>query len=140
MEGSFSNLTNKQGTKQGTFFPIPGSLALFNVVQCSTSSLYCNTNSFKVRYLKVTSCDILFLYQIIFYAENIRCIQKYSRLRCLLNVKGLVFCFYLGWSDSILRFRQNMIKVRLKSWLHTCSSNITLNPYWLCFEEIAKVL
>ena len=24
--------------------------------------------------------------------------QKYSRLRCLLRVKGLVFCFYLGWS------------------------------------------
>ena len=24
--------------------------------------------------------------------------QKYSRLRCLLCVKGLVICFYLGWS------------------------------------------
>ena len=31
--------------------------------------------------------------------------QKYSRLRCLLHVKGLVFCFYLGWSGSILQFR-----------------------------------
>ena len=49
--------------------------------------------------------------------ENIlTCTQKYSRLRCLLNVKGLVFCFYLGWSGSILQFR-NMIKVGSKSWL-----------------------
>ena len=24
------------------------------------------------------------------------CYQKYSRLRCLLRVKGLVICFYLG--------------------------------------------
>ena len=28
-------------------------------------------------------------------------VQKYSRLRCLLHVKGLVICFYLGWSVSI---------------------------------------
>ena len=53
--------------------------------------------------------------------------QKYSRLRCLLRVKGLVFCFYLGWSGSILQFRQNIIKVGSKSWLLTCSSNITLS-------------
>ena len=26
---------------------------------------------------------------------------KKSRLRCLLRVKGLVICFYLGWSGSI---------------------------------------
>ena len=26
--------------------------------------------------------------------------QKYSRLRCLLRVKGLVICYYLGWSGS----------------------------------------
>ena len=26
--------------------------------------------------------------------------QKYSRLKCLLLVKGLVICFYLGWSGS----------------------------------------
>ena len=32
--------------------------------------------------------------------------QKYSRLRCLLRVKGLVIGFYLGWSGSILRFRK----------------------------------
>ena len=53
--------------------------------------------------------------------------QKYSRLRCLLRVKGLVICFYLGWSVSILQFRQNIIKVDSKSWLLTCSSNITLS-------------
>ena len=53
--------------------------------------------------------------------------QKYSRLRCLLRVKGLVICFYLGWFGSILQFRQNIIKVGSKSWLLTCSSNITLS-------------
>jgi len=53
--------------------------------------------------------------------------QKYSRLRCLLRVKGLVICFYLGWSGSILQFRQNIIKVGSKSWLLTCSSNVTLS-------------
>ena len=53
--------------------------------------------------------------------------QKYSRLRCLLHVKGLVICFYLDWSGSILQFRQNRIKVGSKSWLLTCSSNITLS-------------
>ena len=26
--------------------------------------------------------------------------QKYSRLRCLLHVKGLVICIYLCWSGS----------------------------------------
>ena len=31
--------------------------------------------------------------------------QKYSRLRYLLIVKGLVICFYLGWSNSILQIR-----------------------------------
>ena len=53
--------------------------------------------------------------------------QKYSRLRCLLCIKILVICFYLGWSGSILQFRQNIIKVGSKSWLLTCSSNITLS-------------
>ena len=53
--------------------------------------------------------------------------QKYSRLRCLLRVKGLVICFYLGWSGRILQFRQKIIKVGSKSWLLTCSSNITLS-------------
>ena len=62
--------------------------------------------------------DIIFFYT---------CCQKYSRLRCLLRVKGLVICFYLGWSGSVLQFRRNMIKVGSKSWLPTCSSNITLS-------------
>ena len=62
--------------------------------------------------------------------------QKYSRLRCLLRVKGLVICFHLVWSGSILQFRQNVIKITSvtikrtlgsKSWLLTCSSNITLS-------------
>ena len=53
--------------------------------------------------------------------------QNYSRLRCLLRVKGLVICFYLVWSGSILQFRQNIIKIGSKSWLLTCSSNITLS-------------
>ena len=50
--------------------------------------------------------------------------QKYSRLKCLLLVKNLMICFYLGWSGSI-QFRQNIIKVGSKSWLLTCISNIT---------------
>ena len=29
--------------------------------------------------------------------------KKYSRLRCLLRVKGLVIYFYLGWAGSILQ-------------------------------------
>ena len=37
--------------------------------------------------------------------------QKYSRLRWLLRVKGLVICFYLGWFGSILQIRTNMRKV-----------------------------
>ena len=53
--------------------------------------------------------------------------QIYSRLSCFLCVNGLVFCFYLGWSGSIPQFRQNIIKVGAKSWLLTCSSNITLS-------------
>ena len=53
--------------------------------------------------------------------------RKYSRLRCLLCVKGLVIYVYLGWSGSILQFRQNVIKVGSKSWLLTCSSNTSLS-------------
>ena len=37
------------------------------------------------------------------------------------------FVFILGWSGSILQFRQYMIKVGSKSWLLTCSSNRTLS-------------
>ena len=32
--------------------------------------------------------------------------QKYSRLRCLLHVKGLVIGFYLGWSGHTLLIRK----------------------------------
>ena len=53
--------------------------------------------------------------------------QKYSRPRCLLLVKGLVICFYLGWSGSTLPIRTNIIKVGSNSWLLICSSNITLS-------------
>ena len=53
--------------------------------------------------------------------------QKYSRLRCLLRVKSLVICFYLGWSGSILQIGTNIKKVGSKSRLLTCSSNITLS-------------
>ena len=35
--------------------------------------------------------------------------------------------FLFGLVGSILQFRQNMIKVGSKSWLLTCSSNITLS-------------
>ena len=55
------------------------------------------------------------------------CSQKYSRLWHLLLVKGLVACFYLGWSCSILLFRQNIVNAGSKSLLLTCSSNITLS-------------
>ena len=37
--------------------------------------------------------------------ENIY-VQKYSRLRCLLRVKGLVIGFYLGWSGHTLLIRK----------------------------------
>ena len=32
--------------------------------------------------------------------------QKYSRLRCLLRIKGLVIGFYLGWSGHTLLIRK----------------------------------
>ena len=38
----------------------------------------------------------------------IRYLQKYSRLRCLLLVKGLVICFHLGLSGSTLQIRTNI--------------------------------
>ena len=37
--------------------------------------------------------------------------QKYSRLRCLLRVKGLVFCFYLGWSSVQTKYNKGRFKV-----------------------------
>ena len=41
--------------------------------------------------------------------------QKYSRLRCLLRVTGLLICFYLGWSGSTLLITKHVIKVGSKS-------------------------
>ena len=54
-------------------------------------------------------------------------VQKYSRLRCLLRVKGLVIGFYLGWSGHTLLITKHTIKVGSKSWLLTCSGIITLS-------------
>ena len=36
---------------------------------------------------------------------------KIQQTKCLLLVKGLVICFYLGWSSSILQFRQEVIYI-----------------------------
>ena len=73
--------------------------------------------------------------------------QKYSRLSCLLLVKGLVSCIYFGWSGMPWQNQYNKgkfwpnflvwsppllyassvkIKVGSKIWLLTCRSNITL--------------
>ena len=65
--------------------------------------------------------------------------QKYNRLRCLLLVKGLVICFYLGWSGNTLPIRTNIIKVGSKSWLLTCSSNITFSlPSYIILVLIGR--
>ena len=64
------------------------------------------------------TATVLLPYQL---SRNLGWYQKHSRLRCLLCVKGLMICFYLGWSGIILQFRQNIIKVGSKSWLLTCS-------------------
>mgnify|MGYP002049080671 CR=1 FL=1 len=52
--------------------------------------------------IKKNEIDVAFVY----YPNIDNLGQKYSRLRCLLGVKGLVIGFYLGWSGSILRFRK----------------------------------
>ena len=64
--------------------------------------------------------------------------QKYRRLRCLLCVKVLVICFCLGWSGSILQFRQNIIMVGSKSWLLQQYNFEPIFIHWLCFEERTK--
>ena len=71
--------------------------------------------------------------------------QKYGQLRYQLRVKGLVICLFLGCSGSILQIRTNMIKVGSKSWLLTCSSNITqslpssIGSYWLRQPKRTKI-
>ena len=62
--------------------------------------------------------------------------QKYNRLRCLLV---LVICFYLHWSGNTLPIRTNIIKVGSKSWLLTCSSNITFSlPSYIILVLIGR--
>ena len=43
-----------------------------------------------------------------------KCILSGKNTADLLNVKGLVICFYLSWSGSILQLRQDIIKVGSK--------------------------
>ena len=53
--------------------------------------------------------------------------QKYRRLRCLLRVKGLVICFYLGWFGSTHLITKhipyarhyNTLLIRNCSWILT---------------------
>ena len=52
---------------------------------------------------------------------------KIQQTKMLVMCQRFGVCFHLGWSGSILQFKQNMIKVGSKSWLLTCSSNITLS-------------
>ena len=74
-----------------------------------------------IKYIKITFITVIVDFRVQWNLLELIpskvCAQKYSRLRCLLCVKGSVICFYLGWSGSILQFRQNMIKVGLKSYL-----------------------
>ena len=60
----------------------------------------------------VSSFHALFL---IVKPQKLNYYQKYSRLRCFLHVKGLVICFYLGWSGSTLLITKHIIKVGSKS-------------------------
>ena len=109
-------------TSEGFLLPIPDlTWALKTFFQESTSF-------FRKRYRYITYAKgWIKRFKIRISLDLKRCVQKYSRLRCLLRVKGLVICFYLGWSGSILQFSQNIIKVGSKSWLLTCRSNITLS-------------
>ena len=84
----------------------------------------------KIHFTKVWKLDNI-------SAKHVRYTQN-IRLRCLLCIKGLVICFYLGWSGSILQFRQNIIKIGSKSWLLTCSSNITF-PSISYYFHIPKI-
>ena len=51
-------------------------------------------------------------------AWQVNQVQKYSRLRFLLRVKGLVICFDLSLSGSILQFRQNDRNEVMATYLH----------------------
>ena len=52
-------------------------------------------------------------------------IQTYSRLRCLVCVKGLVICFYLGWSGSIQQILSNI--AHKWSWLSSIQLTTKFN-------------
>ena len=56
-----------------------------------------------------------------------KCQPKIQQTKMLVTCQRFGICFYLGWSGSILLFRQNIVKVGSKSWQLTCSSNITLS-------------
>ena len=57
----------------------------------------------------------------------------------MLRVNGLAIYFYLGWSGSILQFRQNIIKVGSKSWLLTCNTvEIILEQRYFAFLSPSK--
>ena len=111
--------------------------------QFKLSHIFCNRSQLNLPLLTFLQLDLtlppiwiadsinvklldFFLSDLVF-SKGKQFFQKYSRLRCLLRVKGLAICFCLGWSGSILQFRQNIIKVGSKSCLLTCSSNITLS-------------
>ena len=70
--------------------------------------------SFYVRLNGKKRSFLIFASPLLFTPSSNRSNQKYSRLRCLLLVKGFVICFYLGWSGSILQIRTNIIKVQLQ--------------------------
>ena len=42
--------------------------------------------------------------------------------------------FYLGWSGSILQFRQNVVKVGSNSWLYLKQRYKPTFKHWLCFR------
>ena len=87
------------------------------------SAQYVHTNKNRSRCTLEKKSNQMY---IMTYNFNNKHYQKYSRLKCLLlRVKNLVICFYLGWSGSILQFRQNIIKVGSKSRLLTCQIFVT---------------
>ena len=68
-------------------------------VDCKNIQVVSKDAFFKSKKLLPDGLDLLYL------ADSLK-IQKYSRLRCLLRVKGLVIGFYLGWSGHTLLIRK----------------------------------
>ena len=98
------------GSTKGQFFLLPNNKLRPNVKKWGFGRSLANTHSNQNQIMSI-----------LIYS------QEYSRLRCLLILKVLVICFYLGWSGSTLPIRTNIIKVGSKLWLLTCSSDITLS-------------